>query len=92
MALEQAGTEVGAYVFLSNMFRETITIIALPFLAGHIPPAAGAAMGGATSMDSSLTVIRRSWGPVGAMWGLVVGTTLSLAGPFLLNLFLRLLI
>jgi uncharacterized membrane protein YbjE (DUF340 family) len=89
-ALEAAGAEVGAYVFLSNLFRELITLLVSPLLAGRVSPAAGAALGGATSMDSTLPSITRSFGPMGTVWGLVTGTALSLATPFLLNLFLRL--
>ncbi len=90
MALEQAGAEVGAYVFLSNLLREIITILSAPLLSGRVSPVAGAAMGGATSMDSTLPVITRAFGPMGAVWGLVTGTTLTLVSPFLLNLFLKL--
>lgn len=90
VALEEAGAEIGAYVFLSNLLRELITILAAPFLSGRVPPVVGAAMGGATSMDSTLPAITRSFGPMGAVWGLITGTGLSLVSPFLLNLFLRL--
>ncbi len=90
VALEAAGAEVGAYVFMANLFRELITVIAAPLLCGRISAAAGAAMGGATSMDSTLPAITRSFGPMGTMWGLITGTTLSLLTPFLLQVFLRL--
>ena len=90
VALEVAGAEVGAYVFLSSLFRELLTVLVAPALSGRVGPAAGAAMGGATSMDSTLPTITRSFGPMGTVWGLITGTTLSLATPFLLNVFLRL--
>jgi uncharacterized membrane protein YbjE (DUF340 family) len=89
-ALEQAGAEIGAYVFMSNLFREVLTVLVVPLLSRRATPVIGAAMGGATAMDSTLPVITRSFGSEGAAWGLVTGTTLTLCSPFVLSLFLRL--
>ena len=88
-ALRQAGAETGAYVFLSNLWRELLTVALVPFLPGTAHPALGAAMGGATAMDSTLPAIKRSLGDEAASWGLISGTTLSALSPLALSLFLR---
>lgn len=89
VTLEAAGAEAGAYVFMSNLMREILTILAVPFLSAKTSPVVGAAMGGATAMDSTLPVIVRSYGTEGAAWGLIVGTVLTLMAPFLLTVFLK---
>lgn len=90
LALDRLGPQAGAFVFLTNLLRETLTIIAVPLLSDKIRPVDAAAMGGATSMDSSLPVIARTFGPDGAMWGLLNGTILSVLCPLLLTITLRL--
>ena len=88
-ALRQAGAETGAYVFLSNLWRELLTVAIVPFFAGRAHPALGAALGGATAMDSTLPAIKRSLGTQAAPWALITGTTLSALSPFALGLFLK---
>lgn len=87
-ALAKKGAETGAYVFLSNLIREISAIVLVPLISGRTHPEVAASLGGATSMDSSLPAISRSFGAEGAAWGLIVGTVLSLACPFVIELVL----
>lgn len=87
-ALAKKGAETSAYVFLSNLIREISAIVLVPLISGRTHPEVAASLGGATSMDSSLPAISRSFGAEGAAWGLIVGTVLSLACPFVIELVL----
>ena len=80
------GAETGAYVFLSNLIREISAYCFGAAHSGELPRSRGVP-GRATSMDSSsLRFPVRS--AEGAAWGLIVGTVLSLACPFVIELVL----
>lgn len=82
MMTELGGPLLGAVVLLGNLFRETIAMIAIPWLAAKgWSRQAAAALGGATAMDTTLPFVVSGWGPRGAVTSLGVGVGLSVIGP-----------
>ncbi len=81
-----ATTEIGAIAFLSNLFRELLTIILLPFIVHHFGKFPAMAPGGATSMDTTLPFVSRYAGKDIALIGFISGVTLTLVSPFLISL------
>lgn len=81
---------LGSAAFLANMLRETIALLAIPFLAssGRAELAIGA--GGATSMDVTLPLIERCAGPESVPLSIAHGLALSLLVPVLVPIFYRL--
>jgi len=71
---------MGFVGFTSNLLRELATMILYPVLAQRFPLQA-VALGGATTMDSTLPVIARYGGSHAAMLGLVQGFIITLAVP-----------
>lgn len=72
------GPAVGTVVFLANLWRELSAMVLTPVFArmgAH--PASAAAWGGATSMDSIMPFLHRSYGSEGVVAGLAVGVPLS---------------
>lgn len=79
---------LGTIAFLSNIFREVLAIILVPFLARRVSPLALVAPGGATSMDSTLPIIV-AVGPKGiGILAIISGFILSLLVPILVPLVL----
>ncbi|HCZ06118.1 MAG TPA: hypothetical protein DHV12_03115 [Thermotogae bacterium] len=70
----QGWTHLGAVAFAANVLRELFTILFAPLLS-RVSPIAPVASGGATSMDSTLGVVRvfsgREMGPVSFLNGFV---------------------
>lgn len=71
----QGWPQLGAVAFAANVFRELLTILLAPLLA-RLDPIAPVASGGATSMDSTLGVVRvfsgKDMGPVSFLNGFVI--------------------
>ncbi len=80
----------GALGFLSNIGREMITYITVPFAGKRSPPEVSIAMGGATAMDTTLPLITRFSGKEAVLWALYNGFVLTAAAPLLISLFLSL--
>ena len=51
--------QLGAIAFLSNIMRELITLVSIPFFAKYCGPLTTIAPGGATTMDTTLPVIAK---------------------------------
>jgi uncharacterized membrane protein YbjE (DUF340 family) len=82
MMTELGGPVLGAVVLLGNLFRETIAMIVIPWLAARgWSRQAASALGGATAMDTTLPFVVCGWGPRGAVTALGVGVGLSMTGP-----------
>ena len=75
----------GLIAFISNLIRETFTIVAYPLIA-RVDPLLGITLGGATTMDTSLGVITRIGGPRFAGIAFAHGLIITLIMPFLLPL------
>jgi uncharacterized membrane protein YbjE (DUF340 family) len=78
---------LGSAAFLSNMLRESISLICIPFLARSPYPSMGIGMAGATSMDVTLPLIERSCGAEAVPKAISHGALLSLFVPLLVPLF-----
>lgn len=80
---------LGTVAFLSNIFREVISILVAPFLAKKVSALALVAPGGATTMDSTLPLLV-AVGPKGVgIVAFISGFSLSTLVPILVPLLLR---
>jgi uncharacterized membrane protein YbjE (DUF340 family) len=82
--------KIGTIAFLSNVFRELIAVMTIPFLAKRVGPLAAVAPGGATTMDTTLPLIAAAAGNHAALIGFVSGLCLSSAVPFLIPILIKL--
>jgi uncharacterized membrane protein YbjE (DUF340 family) len=79
---------LGTIAFLSNIFREVLALILVPFLAKKVGPLALVAPSGATAMDSTLPVLV-AVGPKGiGIIAIISGLILTLLVPVLVPIFL----
>lgn len=84
---ETKGSDIGAIAFLSNVFRETLTLVAVPFLVKIVGPYASVGAGGATTMDVTLPVLEKYAGKRAAIIGFINGIILSTLVPMIIPLF-----
>ena len=77
------GPGLGAVSFLSNMLRESMGLVLIPFLARTRFPLLAIGAGGATSMDVSLVITSRALGEESIPLCLASGGLLSLMVPIL---------
>ncbi|WP_297471020.1 lysine exporter LysO family protein [Thermococcus sp.] len=80
----------GAVGFLGNLMREILTILIYPIATKRIDPKKAVAMGGATTMDTTLPIITKFGGREVALVAFVHGFVLTALVPFLLPLILTL--
>ncbi len=78
---------LGSVAFLSNLFRESIAFLVIPLLASYGKPHAAISIGGATSMDVTLPVIKKSCGTEYVPLSIAHGSMLTIVVPFLVPLF-----
>jgi len=87
--LTEAGNPVGGTIsFLSNVFREMLTFIIVPFVASHLNYYCAIAPAGATAMDTTLGVISKNTNGTIAVLSFVSGVICTLVVPILVPLFL----
>lgn len=86
-----AGAELAALAFLTNVARELIAIPLIPLLWGRNLGVAAITPGGATTMDTTLTVISRVTDPEITLIALYHGVVLSSLTPLLVTLFCRMI-
>ncbi len=86
----QAGATLGFLAFLSNFLRENLTMILSPWLGRHVRGEGLAAMGGATSMDTTLYFVTRFGDPDAGALALATGLILTLVATIALPLLLAL--
>lgn len=84
------GPGIGAIAFMSNLFREALTFAIVPFTPGLRVRLLGVALGGATTMDSTLPLISRFSGPEVSIIAFISGVILTLVAPLLIPLFINL--
>jgi uncharacterized membrane protein YbjE (DUF340 family) len=84
-------SELSTIAFLTNVFREILAIIFIPFTAKKIGYFETVALGGATSMDTTLPIITRNTDAETAVVAFVSGLIMSLMVPILVPVFIALL-
>lgn len=78
---------LGAIAFLCNVIRELLTVATVPWLATKIDPFLAIAPGGATTMDTTLSLLARYGTNESVLAALINGIVLSIAVPILVPLF-----
>ena len=81
--------ELGSLAFLTNVFRELLTVMILPLVAKYFGRLAVIAPGGATTMDVTLPLVKESGGEAVVIPAFVSGAVLSTLVPILVPLILN---
>jgi uncharacterized membrane protein YbjE (DUF340 family) len=84
-------SELGTVAFLSNVFREVIAFVAIPFIAKHIGYLETIAAGAAISMDTGLPMITKNTNSEVAVISFISGVILSLAVTVVVPIFVGLI-
>jgi uncharacterized membrane protein YbjE (DUF340 family) len=84
------GAELGLFAFLANFFRENVTMLSSAWAGRRLGAKGLSAMGGATSMDTTLYFITRYGGARSATVALATGIVLTVAAAVLVPLALTL--
>lgn len=88
--LSKYSAELGTTAFLSNVLREMMAIIFMPYIASNIGHVETIAAAGATSMDTSLPIITKFTGGsvsiIAFFSGLVLTTLVPVLVPLLIGL------
>lgn len=79
---QAVGTELGTVALICNLAREALTLLLVPLVARFAPQPAVIAMGGATTMDSTLPIIARTLGTQWVFVALVHAIVLDFSVPF----------
>lgn len=79
--------EIGTIAFLTNIFRELITVVSIPFIAKYLNDYTAIAPAGATSMDSTLPIISKYTNPETVVIAFINGILLSGLVPVLVPFF-----
>lgn len=89
MVTAHLGEYYGAISLLTDLYRELFCIVVL-FFWGRNYPQASISIAGATAMDTTLPIIKKSAGSTFLPHAFYIGFTLSLIAPFYLALLLSL--
>lgn len=90
MMLMQYSSELSALAFISNVVREIIALISIPFIARYIGDLEAIAPAGATAMDTSLPVISNATNSKTAIIAFITGVILSTSVPILVPILIKL--
>ncbi len=80
----RAGAVLGLLAFLTNFLREDLTMLLAPYLGRRLKGPGLAALGGATSMDTTLYFVRRYGAEDAVSLALANGLVLTVAASLLL--------
>jgi uncharacterized membrane protein YbjE (DUF340 family) len=86
----RVGTAIGLFAFLTNFFRENLTMVLAPWAGDRLKGEGLTALGGATAMDTTLYFITRYGDREAGSLALTSGLILTVAASLLLPLFLSL--
>jgi uncharacterized membrane protein YbjE (DUF340 family) len=81
---------LGSAAFISNILRESVALLTIPFFGASRFPRIGIGIAGATSMDVTLPLIRKSCGIHTVPLAVSHGALLSVLVPILVPLFFHL--
>ncbi|MBN2663255.1 MAG: lysine exporter LysO family protein [Bacteroidales bacterium] len=84
------GDILGVTALLSNIIREIFTLLFTPLIAKYFGKIAPIAVGGATSMDTTLPIITKYVGAEFAIISIFSGTVLTITVPIFVTFFLSL--
>lgn len=87
MLFELKGVELGTIAFLTNVSREVLAIILIPLLAKRLSGYTAVSIAGATSMDTTLPLIREFTNEKIALVSFVHGAILSILVPIMVQFF-----
>lgn len=79
---QAVGTKLGTVALICNLAREALTLLLVPLVARFAPEPAVIAMGGATTMDSTLPIMARTLGTQWVFVALVHAIVLDFSVPF----------
>lgn len=82
--------ELGTIAFITNIVRELMALLIIPFVAKYIGKYSAIAPGGATTMDTTLPVIAKSTDSDTAVVAFINGTVLTALVPILVPLLIKL--
>lgn len=85
-----ANAQIGSIAFLSNLMREIISFLIIPFLATHFNYFTCIASAGATSEDTTLPIILKYTNEETVVMSVFNGIICSLMVPFLISFCLKL--
>jgi uncharacterized membrane protein YbjE (DUF340 family) len=86
LLIQLDGPVLGATAFLTNLMRESMSLLLIPLLARTRFPFLAIGVGGATSMDVTLPLIEVSCGPRAVPLAVASGAVLSSLVPLLVPL------
>lgn len=90
MMLATYSSKLSALAFISNVTREIIALLTIPFIAKYLGDIESIAPAGATSMDTSLPLIAKSTNPQTAIISFISGVIVSTAVPVLVSVIIKL--
>jgi len=90
MVSTQIGVVAGTTLLITNMIREAITILLAPLITKIFGKYSIIAVGGATTMDVSLVMIKEVGGSELVPLAILNGLVLTLGVPFITSLFINL--
>ena len=85
------GAQFGTVAFMTNVLRELMAFLMIPFVARHFGRYAAVAPSGATAMDTTLPVIARATDDETALIAVISGVVLTALVPVLVPLLYNLL-
>ncbi|KYH25909.1 hypothetical protein HAPAU_25870 [Halalkalicoccus paucihalophilus] len=87
---EVGGSKLGAIAFLANLFRELLTFLVVPPVVKYLNGITSVSVGGATTMDVTLPLIRTAAGDEFVVPALINGIVLAAFAVVLIPLFMQL--
>ena len=82
------GEKLGLLALLTNIFRESLTLLFAPLLVRYFGKLSPIASGGVTSMDTSLSTIAKVSGKEVVLISIFSGVVLTILVPFLISFIL----
>ncbi len=83
--LSKISAELGSLAFLTNVFREILSILSVPFIAKYIGSLESVSVAGATAMDTLLPIINKNNSADISIVAFFSGIVLTTAVPFLVT-------